>query len=261
MIKNITITFLFLATFSIYGQGKKLSAYKYIIVADKFDFLKDNDQYKTSSLTKFLLQKNGFEVFLSNENFPRDLEENGCLGLLATVTDDSAVFKVKNIIVLKDCSGAIVYTSKVGKSKEKDYKKGYHEAIRNAHASMIGFQYSYQAKEEVSPIKIAVIAPVVVKVIEKKIAVKIISDIKKELETPIKNSVVAKDVLSAQAIENGFQLVNTKPEVVFQILKTKNKDLYIIKDKNGILYKDGSSFSAQFYEGNTLFVKQYMIKF
>ena len=73
--KKITILlFLLSVSLSAFSQTEKLNAYKYIIVADKFEFVKTVDQYQTSSLTKFLLKKNGFDVFLSNEDLPKDLD-------------------------------------------------------------------------------------------------------------------------------------------------------------------------------------------
>ena len=49
------------------------------------------------------------------------------------------------------------------------------------------------------------------------------------------NTTVSLETLYAQAKEDGFQLVNTKPEIViFIFLKPKYK-MYFIKDKNGIL--------------------------
>ena len=65
----------------------------------------------------------------------------------------------------------------------------------------------------------------------------------------------------AQSIENGFQLVNTKPEVVFKILKTNLKDVYIITDKKGVFYKVGERWFAEYYENNQLQQIEYQIKF
>ena len=60
------------------------------------DFLKKSNQYQTSSLTKFLLQKKGFRVFLSTDSLPVDLLQNRCLALTAIVSDASGVLIVKN---------------------------------------------------------------------------------------------------------------------------------------------------------------------
>ena len=73
---------------SVFAQ-KSINQYKYVIVPQKFDFVKKPDQYKTSSLTKFLFNKYGFTAFLEDEQFPQDLQNNRCLALVGNVVDAS----------------------------------------------------------------------------------------------------------------------------------------------------------------------------
>ncbi|WP_282073483.1 hypothetical protein [Polaribacter atrinae] len=248
MIKKIVFIFLFFITISAFSQQEKLNKYKYVIVLDRFEYLKSADQYQTSSLTKFLLEKKGFEVYLSNEELPTDLKLNRCKALIAVVTDDSSMFSVKNKIELQDCNGVVLYTSEQGRSKEKDYKKAYQEAIRKAYATMEDLEYTY------TPLQEEVVAETVVEVEEvlpvKKLIIK---------ETALPKSSLA--VLYSQEIDNGFQLVDTSPAVIFQILKTNVKDVFVIKDKNGIIYKNGNNWVAEYYENDTLVTKNYSIKF
>jgi cytochrome oxidase assembly protein ShyY1 len=64
---RFTFTLLFLfSSFFLVGQELNLGNYKYIIVADKFHFVKEVDGFQTSSLTKFLLEKN------QNQGFKRE---------------------------------------------------------------------------------------------------------------------------------------------------------------------------------------------
>ena len=261
--KTISLLVILISALS-YSQDINFDKYQYIIVADKFDFLNETDQYQTSSLTKFLLKKKGFKVFLNNETLPEDLLVNRCLGLFATVKDESSMFTIKNAIEIKDCYGQVLLSSQVGKSKEKVYDKGYQEAIRNAFESMSDFKYSYNSsvetfkKEEVTVNEISKkeIIPVVK---EKK--VDLISEVKTELNKEKTVAFKSVEFLYSQPKNNGFQLVNTKPEVVFVILKTNVKDVFIIKDKNGILYKVGENWVAEYYENNQLITIQYQIKF
>jgi hypothetical protein len=264
MIIKSAFFLVFLISTSLFSQQINFNKYQYIIVPDKFDFVNKTDQYQTSSVTKFLLKKKGFKVFLSNEQLPEVLSNNKCLALFASVIDNSNMFTIKNSITIKDCYGKTLLTSAVGKSKEKVYDKGYQEAIRNAFESMSNFKYSYNPsvetfkKEEVTVNEISKkeIIPVVK---EKK--VDLIPDVKTELNK--EKTVVFKSVefLYSQPKNNGFQLVNTKPEVVFVILKTNVKDFFIIKDKNGIIYKVGENWVAEYYENNQLITIQYQIKF
>lgn len=264
--KNIILVlFLTMSNIFVFGQEKKVNNYKFIVVPDQFDFLKQKDEYKTSSLTKFLLKKNGFTVVLNSEQYPKDLIDNPCSGLKALVLDKSSMFKLKVIIELRDCSNRLLYTSDEGVSKLKEYKKGFQEAIRNAHASMIDVVYEPLLLETIRKDKkeIVTVNPVLVKEVK---------EVKLEVELPVINNIEAAQVfptnnialdsaLYAQKKENGFQLVDLKPQVVFVILNTSVKDVFVIKDKNGLLYKKGENWIAEFYEGGEIVVKKYNIKF
>lgn len=255
MKNTLVVLFLIAFNFSTFGQDKKVSNYKYIIVPENFAFLKQKDQYQTSSLTKFLLKKNGFTVVLDSEKYPQALRDNPCKALTANVVDLSSMFKTAVLIELKNCSKKVVYTTKEGTSKLKDYKKSFHESIRAAHASMSAIQYvALSNLAEIEEIqeqgKAAALA------------------INKAEETPItveklsvNNAITETNTLYAQPNENGFQLINSKPTVVFLILKTNMKDVFIISDKNGILYKKGLTWIAEFYENGRLVEKKYQLKF
>ena len=246
--KKLLFIALFITTAS-FAQ-KTINNYKYIIVPSKFEFLKGEDKYQTSSLAKFLFNKYGFTAFLDNEELPSEVANNRCLALTGTVKDGSSMFTTKSVIELRDCYNKVVFTSQEGKSKEKEYKKAYHEAIRNAFKSVEALKYKYvplQNDEVVTTKEIPVVVTTT-KVIENK-AVEVNKD---------KN---VAEVLYAQPITNGFQLVNMKPEVVFQVLKTNVKDVFVIKDKNGILYKNGNSWFVEYYENEEQMIKEYEVKF
>ncbi|WP_237276225.1 hypothetical protein [Tenacibaculum ovolyticum] len=241
---------LLMITTSIFSQ-KQVNKYKYVIVPNKFDFVKEKDKYQTSSLTKFLFNKYGFITFLADENLPVDLVDNKCLALFGTVKSNSNLFTTKTIVELRDCSGRIIYSSNEGKSKIKDYKKAYHEAIRNSFESIKKIKYKYEPVVGTS-IKQEV------KNINKIQKLKVISD--SEMTT---NNIKDANVISlyAQPTVNGFQLINTKPEVVFQILKTSVEDVFILKNKKGILYKDNNIWIVEFYLKGVKFIEKYQIKF
>ena len=255
-IKKVSSTFIFLITFSLCSQQEKINNYKYILVPEKFEFLKKSDQYQTSSLTKFLLAKKGFVVFLSTDkNIPEELFFNKCLALTATLIDDSNLFTVKNRIELKDCHGSILYTSAMGKSKEKDFKKSYHEAIRNAYSSMDDLAYEFTPKKENTNTEVVTSLSEIVTLP--------IAPAMKEA-TPVQKDVIPSvqvETLYAQEIANGFQLVNTTSAIIFDVFATKRKDVFIIKDKNGIMYQDENIWVVEYYENEQLVVKQYRVKF
>lgn len=243
MMKKIGMSLLFLMTMSVFSQQKIISDYKYIIVLDRFDFLKTSDQYQTSSLTKFLLQKKGFTVFLSTDKFPQDLLQNRCLALTARVSDASGILTVKNKIELNDCYGRLLYSSQFGKSKEKDYKKAYHEAIRKAYASMTDLESTAVIDTE--------------EVLEKKEGI----PNKTRITNPVKQEVTLLEALNAQTTKNGLLLVNKKSRVVYQLLQTDLKEVFVIKEVNGIFYKKHTFWIAEYYENNELIQKAYQVIF
>ncbi|CAL2105011.1 conserved hypothetical protein [Tenacibaculum sp. 190524A02b] len=244
--KNI-VYLLLLATTITFGQ-KKLNNYKYVIVPKQFEFVSKNDQYQTSSLTKFLFKKYGFNAYMENEDLPKDVLNNRCLALTGDVIDESGAFTTKSVVELKDCNDKLVYRSQIGKSKKKEYKTAYHEAIRNAFRSIQGLRYKYQPlKEDIKAS--AKILPASKKVIELK-------------NENVKNEVIStKETLYAQPTANGFQLVDTQPKKVFELLKTSIKDVFVLKTIDGILFKSNDVWFAEYYENGTKVLKQYKIKF
>jgi hypothetical protein len=175
------------------------------------------------------------------------------LALTAIVSDASGVLIVKNKIVLQDCFGTLVYASKFGKSKEKEYKKAYHEAIRKAYATMTDLKFVYEPDREVDEKKeIPLITP--------SEATKATPE-KALISNQIQKDFVEIETLSAQVKNNGFQLVNTIPEVVFQLLQTNLKEVFILKGSNGIFYKKGTRWIAEYYENSQLIQKEYLVNF
>ncbi|WBX71889.1 hypothetical protein [Tenacibaculum retecalamus] len=248
--KKIFLILLMLTT-SIFAQ-KKVNNYKYVIVPNKFDFFNKKDQYQTSSLTKFLFNKYGFIAVLEDEKLPNDLAKDRCLALTGVIKKESGMFSTKTFVELRDCFNNVVYSSVVGKSKLKDYKKAYNESIRNAFKTIekLNYKYTPLKKEKVEVVNENIPAVVALPkiVVNKPVSV----NTNKEVE--IAN-------LYAQSTANGYQLVNTKPEVVFQLLKTNIKDVFVIKNKNGILYKKNAIWIAEYYKENVQVIKKYQIKF
>ncbi len=244
MKRLLVSVFFLLISLSAVSQNK-LDAYKYVIVSKKFDFLNKEDQYQTSSLTKFLLNKKGFKAFLSSEKSLKEIKVNRCKFLFVNVVNRSSFFTTRNSIEFKDCNGALVYKSIEGKSKLKDYKKGYHQAIRNAFKDPLIVNYSYTPKLEQKTDIIDKESPI----FDKKIV--------KEVDKTLLNTTV----LYAQPKENGFQLIDTTPKVVYTLLKTNTPNLFILKNIDGVLYLKDSKWIAEYYKNNQLIKEELQIKF
>lgn len=237
-------------SFSIYGQHQ-INNYKYIIVNNRFDFVNDVDGYQTSSLTKFLFNKFGYTAFLNSDNLPEGFNKDRCTALFVNIKTDPSFFKTKIIIELRNCSNLLIYKSKVGESREKDYKKAYHEAIRDAFKDKILVSYKYTKNK---------VPEASQKVIKKDSILQLKT--KKQIKLSDINSGQKKaPVVYAKVNKDGYLLVNELSKMTFKVLKTKRENVFIIKNKNGILYKKDANWIAEYYDNNILVKKVYQVKF
>ncbi|MDG1728764.1 MAG: hypothetical protein P8K68_03325 [Algibacter sp.] len=270
---------------SVFTQAK-INNYKYVIVPKKFDFLKEKDQYQLNSLTNFLFNKYGFEAVMEGSDYPKDLQINRCLALNSDVFKDSGMFRTKIKIELKDCNDKLVFTSEIGESREKEYKTAYNLALRDAFKSIEALNYKYasnkniasiittpqtqtntevseeiqQLRQEIQNLKnekqteVAVVEPPKVGAPQPQPVSKIVS---KEI-TVIEG---VSNVLYAQEIDNGFQLVDSSPKVVYRIKNTNLKDVFLVEGTSAIIYKKGDDWVLEYYSDNTLEQNTLNIKF
>ncbi len=244
-----------------FGQKSIPNKQQFVVVKSTFDFLKQVDRYKANSFTKFLFSKAGYEVYLDNEELPSQLYYNKCSALYVDVKDKSNLFATKNYIELVDCNGKLLYTSKLGVSKYKDYERSYRQSIRNAFSTIENLNvifssfYSEQTKNLKNENKNQELKEFL-ETKEIKTPVIVATDTpSKEKKTPNNN------VLSAQKNKMGFQLLNSNNELVFEILITSNKDVFIIKNKNGVLSNKGNYWLAEYYEKQKFTIIELQIKF
>ncbi|PKV52670.1 hypothetical protein ATE84_4790 [Aquimarina sp. MAR_2010_214] len=152
MLRILFLGIILISTLSVNAQ-KNINEYKYVIVPKSYSFLKGEDKYQLNSLTKFLLTKYGFEAFIQRENFPEDLKANGCKALRADLKRKQGLFLTKLTLELIDCNGSVVFTSVEGKSREKEFKAAYHEALRNSFKSIGALNYKYSGDKEEKIVK------------------------------------------------------------------------------------------------------------
>lgn len=130
------------------GFAQTINSYKYVLIPETYEFTGKKDEYQLNSLTKFLFEKEGFNTLMTTLKRPVELQQDPCLGLTTNVENNSGIFVTKLVIVLTNCSGEVVFKSKEGRSREKNYKAAYHEALRNAFESVKELNYHYTGKSE-----------------------------------------------------------------------------------------------------------------
>ena len=279
--------------------GQSLDDYKYVIIPAKYEFQKTDDQYQLNSLTKFLFEKEGFITQFDNVEMPLEISKNPCDVLTARVNNTSNMFTTKMVIELINCKNQKVLITKEGRSKEKDYKKGYQEALREAFESVTAQNYNKEnaknsksavAKSTVQDAKNAVMeaaaeAVEAVDVIEateveipeeiNEIEVEEIEetmiDSSKDVErTKYDNrdrddngtilSVPTEKLLYAQKNRLGYQLVDSSPKIVFILLNSSKKEVYYIKNRSGIFFKEDGKWYAEYYFDGHLMKQEFDVK-
>jgi hypothetical protein len=306
MKKTVFTIFLLVGCIIFSNAQSNLNDYKYVIVPNKYEFLKEADKYQLNSLTKFLFNKYGFMAIMEDESLTDELLKNKCLALTSNVISNSGLFKTKLTVELKNCKQEVIFTTQVGETREKDFAKAFNFALRGAFKSFQDVNYSYQpnvektalasddnaseqeeveklkaeiealkkekeiqVKEEAKPIvekEVQVVEEEVEPVVEEKVEPvaeeKVEVKFKKVVEKRIHvQTEASSDVLYAQPIENGFQLVDSFPKVVYKIKRSSTKDMYFVEGTQAVIYKSDSDWILEYYENNVLKTKTLNIKF
>ena len=219
--------------------AQDLNQYKYVSVPAKFSFLKEKNQYNLNLLSKMYMQQFGFETYFDTDEVPKDFLENDCNKLYLDVLENNNMFSTKLTVVLKDCKGKVLFTSKEGENKEKDYKLSYNLALREALNSMKTIQYKYFGD-------------------------KVVKENKDEVQNQSLNSESSvSSQLFAQPITNGFQFINAEPKVIYKIYITSLKDLYIAAKGSlqGVLISKNNEWFFEYYQNEKLLSEKVEVKF
>lgn len=239
------------------SKAQSINDYKAVIVPVKYDWLKQDNQYRLNTLTKFNLEKAGFQAFYNKESIPSSFNDR-CNLLYATVLNQSNFLTTKLVVQLKDCNEKVVFESEVGKSKEKEYNVAYTEALNEAFESVLALSYKYSGA--------AVVAQeiVVAKPAEQMSAPKS-SEVVVAAAPSISTAAVTSsaDLLYAQATATGFQLIDSTPKVVMKLMKTSQPNSFIaIKGElqGSLLLKDGQWY-FEYYKNDVLLSEKVNVKF
>ena len=278
---------------SMYAQ---LNDYKYIIVPKKFEAFKTENKHQTSTLMKYLFGEKGFTA-IYNDELPADLANNRCLGLTADLLDNSSLFTTKTVVVLKDCQNNEVFRTVEGSNKIKEYREAYMDALKKSFVSFDDMDYAYVPKKEHKN-DVAQDKPITVsfkddvKSLEKKPDPQVIEQVattesqvykskepvesnivkvehvEKPMETQTKEEPdavesIASDMLYAQPIANGYQLVDSTPKVVLKLEKTSIENVFLVdfKGKNGVVFKKDGKWFLEYSENGDKQIQELNIKF
>lgn len=248
--KSSALLILVLFTITAYSQNT-INNYKYVLVPERFAFAKENDQYRLNTLAKALLEDKGFTVFMGNAELPPQVAANRCNALKAEVVEKKGLFVTNLTLLLKDCQDNIIFKSKEGKSREKEYHTAYSMALQDAFLSLKDVAYKYDSTTVSQPQQTAM-TPAIPSAAP--------TPAPAPTSAPITETT---GTLYAQATSNGFQLIDTTPKKVLTLLKTSIPDYFIAVDgaTNGVVFKKNEEWIFEYYKDNKLVSLKLQIKF
>jgi hypothetical protein len=253
-----TFALLICLLFTIAGYSQNtINNYKYVLVPERFDFSKEDNQYGLNYTTKVLLEEKGFTAFVGDKDLPQELTANKCNALRAEVVQKKGLFVTNLTLLLKDCQGNVIFKSKEGKSREKEFFPAYNLALRDAFTSLDDVPYKYDSAALTSPQQTAPAAAVA------SAAAPAPATPSPAAAPAPAASAEAVGTLYAQATPNGYQLIDTTPKKVLTLLKTSVQDHFIADDgtSNGIVFKKNGEWFFEYYKDNKLVSQKLQIKF
>ena len=258
---------------SVVGFAQSVNDYRAVIVPLRYDFMKTDNQYRLATMTKSNLVKAGFEAYYINEQLPDGLTDR-CQVLYIDVKKDNAFLATKLYIELKDCYGQLVYTSEVGKSKEKEYEVAYKECLDNAFKSIYALHYKYSgnaATPAKTPVGTKVTAETLAATSPKMspAAAAVVTSAPSAQSSQLVVVAPSPDLkdpnlLYAQPTESGYQLIDKTPKVVMKLFKTSQTNVFIATKDNiqgSLILKEDGNWYFESYQNDKLVSEKIVVKF
>jgi len=281
----------------------QLNNYKYIIVPTKFDAFKKANEHQTSTLIKYMLVENGFNAVYDNAMPVDLVGDRCLGLLLDLKDDSSLFTTKVTLILKDCLSNEVYTTKEgISKQKEykSAYTEAIKECFQTL--TGVGYKYEpsgdtapttlsfkndvkqlENVAEEDKDIRFADRAEDKTesnrqKVVQQKSTLEeqsyksmepVQSNITKAENMPsmalpnVEYQTVGTGVLYAQAIANGYQLVDSTPKITLKIYKTSQANVFIASGDagNGLVLKKGDKWYFEYYEGDKLMGQELSIKF
>jgi hypothetical protein len=260
----------------------EVNSYKYIIVPLQYKFLKGENKYRLNTLTKQLFLKSGYEVYYDKQLIPADLFEDRCLAMYADVNEIDRGFRITNLeIELRDCKGELILKSDLGRSGINNHEKRFTNALRNAYDTFSDrLFYQETAKSTSTEEKVVDNKTSDKPLVKSDVTLDVYENSKKVVETKDTNEKEAEstteitageqetveeasdnEILYAQEVDNGYQLVNSESKVVMVLLKTGLDDVFNVKGNDAIIFKKDGVWMYSENKENGVKLKPLNIKF
>ncbi|MDG1572086.1 hypothetical protein OZ410_07145 [Robiginitalea sp. M366] len=252
------------------GLQAQLNAYKYVVVPLQFEAFNQMNLHQTSTTVKYYLEQYGLPVIYDNAK-PREIVENPCHAAYVKLQDNSGLFATRVILSIVDCEGKVLMTSSEGRSKEKDFKESFRQAIEQASLDFanVNYRYTPPAEPAVTAVETQAEAPEP----QAPPMPEVIAEVAREPEPAAETEAEAlaqpeapaeADLWYAQKTADGYQLVDRTPQIRMQLVATAQEDTYMaLVDGNpmGIVYKADGQWVHQYYQDGSAQKKVLHLKF
>jgi SHS2 domain-containing protein len=239
------LIFLFLLVSS-FGFAQSVNDYSAVIVPLKYDFSSVENEYRLNTISKYNIQKAGFEAFYVTE-MAEKVKGDKCDLLYMDVQKENGLLTTKVFVTLNDCNGKVVFQSGVGKSRDKNYGRAYQEALNEAFLSVYDLKYKYNNIGKGNYVQ------------DKLTEAKVQGE-----DVNIEESVlVSSDLLVVEKIINGYLLLDSQSsKVVLKVYKTSDDNIFIgqSKTKNGVVIRKGEDAVFEYYENDKLVSEKLNVK-
>ncbi len=261
--KRILLLTAGLLMFAHSSAQNSLNNYKYVIVEKQFHFQNEADEYDLNNLVRYLFSKYGFNPIFEGTPLPDDLKANYCLALQSEVRVKGAL-RTKATVELKNCDGITVYVSPEGITKVKDFRRAYDLAIRATFENLANLDYYYvpdesvisqgksiavtqtseKAEKEIEQLKAEIKELKEEKSEEKKEDVKTEIEAEKSDDESATYGMIEAPALVAKKDKNSsfIEVLDPDSNVIMTLIPSGRKDLYIVKDRNAVLYKEDGNW-------------------
>ena len=114
--------------FNLLFAQEKLDNYNSILIPKQFSFQKTPNEYNINELLKVSFNKYNFKSFIKGDTIATDIKPCEILNINI---HKSGILTTNLKIDFSDCYGKTIYTTLKGVGRNKDFKLGFYEALRN----------------------------------------------------------------------------------------------------------------------------------
>lgn len=242
----------------IYSQSS-LNDYEMAIIPSKFEFQKEDNQYRINSTIKAFLKQKGFEAYVLSDVMPEGFLDYNCNKVFVNVIEDNTMLVTKIKIEFKDCRQVVLFTTDLGESREKELAKAYNQALLLSLKSFEKAKYKFsgktyyneEAQEKLKSRDVENVSNEVTKVI------------KSEKEVKYEKVEKAEKTAKPETNESFVKVLDQITQQELVLHKTTRTAIYLCNHngKNGVVFAKNNIWFFEYLENGKLVSEELDIKF